>query len=257
MFFVMEDILAAFYTFLWPFTRISAALLAAPIFSARSVSVRIRMALGLALTLVVYPLYDWPVVDVLSASGIILLLQQVALGVLMGFIMQIAFAAISAAGNFVAVSMGLSFAMMVDPNNGQQSPILSQLFTIIASLLFLSVGAHLVLIEMLLDSFRIIGIEQMVVDAHLITDFLRWTSIIFAGGMMIALPAMMTLLVQNMAMGVVSRAAPSLNVFAVGFPASMLVGFIALVILVPSMAMGMQNIWLEGYSQIQIYLGVR
>ena len=75
--------------------------------------------------------------------------------------------------------------------------------------------------------------------------------------MMIALPAMMTLLVQNMAMGVVSRAAPSLNEFAVGFPASMLVGFIALVILVPSMAMGMQNIWLEGYSQIQIYLGVR
>jgi len=74
---------------------------------------------------------------------------------------------------------------------------------------------------------------------------------------MIALPAMMTLLVKNMAMGVISRAAPSLNVFAVGFPAAMLVGFVSLVILMPSMTTGMQGLWIEGYNQLQMYLGVR
>jgi flagellar biosynthetic protein FliR len=257
MFVVMDDILAFFYSFLWPFTRISAALLVAPVFSARSVSIRLRIVLAAALTFIVYPLYEWPVIDVLTGSGFVLFLQQIALGILMGFILQIAFAAISAAGDYIAVSMGLSFAMMADPNNGHQTPILSQLFVIIATLLFLTVGAHLVLIEMLLDSFRLIPVDEIAFNAELVADFLRWTSIIFTGGMMIALPAMMTLLVKNMAMGVVSRAAPSLNVFAVGFPAAMLVGFVSLVILMPSMTTGMQSLWVDGYSQIQMYLGVR
>jgi len=131
------------------------------------------------------------------------------------------------------------------------------LFVLIGTLLFLAVGAHLVLLEMLLDSFRLIPVDEVVLSQELLSNFMRWTSIIFTGGMMIALPAMMTLLVKNMAMGVISRAAPSLNVFAVGFPAAMLVGFVSLVILMPSMTTGMQGLWIEGYNQLQMYLGVR
>jgi len=257
VFVVMNDILNAFYSFLWPFTRISAALLVAPVFSARSVTVRIRLVIAAALTFIIFPLYDWPVIDVLSGMGFMLFLQQVGIGILMGFILQIAFAAISAAGDYIAVSMGLSFAMISDPNNGHQTPVLSQLFIIIGTLLFLSLGAHLVFIEVLLDSFRIISIQDQIIRPEIIHDLLQWSAIIFSGGMMIALPAMMTLLVKNIAMGVVSRAAPSLNVFVVGFPAAMLVGFISLVILMPSMTSGMQNLWVDGYNQIQMYLGVR
>lgn len=257
MFAVMSDILSAFYTLLWPFTRISAALLVAPIFSARSVSVRFRLSLALALTFVIYPLYDWPLIDVLSGAGLILMLQQIALGVLMGLILQIAFAAISAAGDFIAISMGLSFAMMADPNNGHQTPILSQLFVLLASLLFLTVGGHLVLIEMVLDSFRLMPITGVRFDLALINDFIQWSGIIFAGGMMIALPMMITLLVTNMAMGVVARAAPTLNIFAVGFPAAMLVGFVTLVILIPSLTGGMEQLWIDSYQQLQSYMGVR
>lgn len=256
MFAVMNDILGAFYTLLWPFTRISAALLVAPIFSARSVNLRFRLALVAALTFVVYPLYDWPIIDVLSGLGLVLLLQQIALGVLMGLILQISFGAISAAGDFIAISMGLSFAMMSDPNNGHQTPVLSQLLVILASLLFLTLGAHLVLIEMLLDSFRLMPIDGVRFDLAMVNDFIQWSGIIFAGGMMIALPVMITLLVTNMAMGVVARAAPTLNIFAVGFPAAMLVGFITLVILIPSMTSGMEQIWVESYQQLQTYMGV-
>jgi flagellar biosynthetic protein FliR len=256
MFAVMNDILGAFYTLLWPFTRISAALLVAPIFSARSVNLRFRLALVAALTFVVYPLYDWPIIDVLSGLGLVLLLQQIALGILMGLILQISFGAISAAGDFIAISMGLSFAVMSDPNNGHQTPVLSQLLVILASLLFLTLGAHLVLIEMLLDSFRLMPIDGVRFDQAMVNDFIQWSGIIFAGGMMIALPVMITLLVTNMAMGVVARAAPTLNIFAVGFPAAMLVGFITLVILIPSMTSGMEQIWVESYQQLQTYMGV-
>src|SRR6056300_1325260 len=175
MFVVMDDILAFFYSFLWPFTRISAALLVAPVFSARSVSVRLRITLAAALTFVVYPLYEWPVIDVLTGYGLVLFLQQVALGILMGFILQVAFAAISAAGDYIAVSMGLSFAMMADPNNGHQTPILSQLFVIIGTLLFLALGAHLVLIQMLLDGFKLVPIDTVIVDRDLIWNFLAWS----------------------------------------------------------------------------------
>jgi flagellar biosynthetic protein FliR len=256
MFAVMNDILGAFYTLLWPFTRISAALLVAPIFSARSVNLRFRLALVAALTFVVYPLYDWPIIDVLSGLGLVLLLQQIALGILMGLILQISFGAISAAGDFIAISMGLSFAVMSDPNNGHQTPVLSQLLVILASLMFLTLGAHLVLIEMLLDSFRLMPIDGVRFDQAMVNDFIQWSGIIFAGGMMIALPVMITLLVTNMAMGVVARAAPTLNIFAVGFPAAMLVGFITLVILIPSMTSGMEQIWVESYQQLQTYMGV-
>ena len=256
MFAVMNDILGAFYTLLWPFTRISAALLVAPIFSARSVNLRFRLALVAALTFVVYPLYDWPIIDVLSGLGLVLLLQQIALGILMGLILQISFGAISAAGDFIAISMGLSFAMMSDPNNGHQTPVLSQLLVILASLLFLTLGAHLVLIEMLLDSFRLMPIDGVRFDQAMVNDFIQWSGIIFAGGMMIALPVMITLLVTNMAMGVVARAAPTLNIFAVGFPAAMLVGFVTLVILIPSMTSGMEQSWVESYQQLQTYMGV-
>ncbi len=256
MFAVMNDILGAFYTLLWPFTRISAALLVAPIFSARSVNLRFRLALVAALTFVVYPLYDWPIIDVLSGLGLVLLLQQIALGILMGLILQISFGAISAAGDFIAISMGVSFSMMSDPNNGHQTPVLSQLLVLLASLLFLTLGAHLVLIEMLLDSFRLMPIDGVRFDLAMVNDFIQWSGIIFAGGMMIALPVMITLLVTNMAMGVVARAAPTLNIFAVGFPAAMLVGFVTLVILIPSMTSGMEQIWVESYQQLQTYMGV-
>lgn len=255
MFFVMQDILDLFYTFLWPFARISAAILASPILSARSVSIRIRITIAVALTAIVYPSYDWPILDPLSGNGILLLIEQILIGLFMGFILQVAFAAISAAGDFVAISMGLSFAMMADPTNGHQTPVLSQLFVIIATLIFFVTGAHLVLIELFLSSFMLVPIDQSIYNIDFLDAFIEWTSIIFIGGVMIALPLMLTLLIKNMAMGVVSRAAPSLNVFAVGFPAAILVGFITLVILMPAMSVGFENVWVDSFRFIRTFLG--
>ena len=134
MFAVWDDVLALIYTFLWPMTRISACLMAAPMFSAMSVNTTLRISLGLVLTIMIYPLYDWPVIDVLSGTGLLLLMEQVIIGVMMGLILQIVFTAVSAAGEFISLSMGLGFAMMVDPNSGVQTPVVSQFLVILAKL---------------------------------------------------------------------------------------------------------------------------
>ena len=256
MFAVWDDVLALFYTFLWPMTRISACLIAAPILSSTSVNTRLRVSLAMVLTILIYPLHDWPIVDVLSGAGLVLFLEQVVIGVMMGLILQIVFAAVSAAGEFVSLSMGLGFAMMADPNSGAQTPVISQFLVILATLVFVSIGGHLILIELLLDSFRLWPIGEPQLEMAMVWDLLQWSVLLFTGATMIALPAMVVLLLTNSAMGVVSRAAPSLNVFAVGFPLTLLMGIVVLIVLLPSFMGNVQSLWFEAFQQIRLLLGV-
>ena len=256
MFAVWDDVLALFYTFLWPMTRISACLIATPILSSMSVNTRLRVSLAMVLTILIYPLHDWPIVDVLSGAGLVLFLEQVVIGVMMGLILQIVFAAVSAAGEFISLSMGLGFAMMADPNSGAQTPVISQFLVILATLVFVSIGGHLILIELLLDSFRLWPIGEPQLEMAMVWDLLQWSVLLFTGATMIALPAMVVLLLTNSAMGVVSRAAPSLNVFAVGFPLTLLMGIVVLIVLLPSFMGNVQRLWFEAFQQIRLLLGV-
>ena len=256
MIILWDDIIDWFYTFLWPFSRISAVLLVAPIFSSTLVTVRTRISLALLLTFLIYPLYDWPIIDVTSGLGFVLFLQQVLIGVAIGIIMHFAFAAITSAGAFIATSMGLSMAVVADPVNGHQSPVLAQVLLVLATLVFLSIGGHLIIIEMMLDSFRLIPINEFYVNREMLWAILQWSSLIFSGGVMIALPAMVTMLLTNSAMGVISRAAPALNVFAVGFPASLFFGLVMIYLLIPFFGSGMENVWFRCFEYVRIFLGV-
>ncbi|MBT3507098.1 MAG: flagellar biosynthetic protein FliR [Methylococcales bacterium] len=256
MIILWDDIIDWFYTFLWPFSRISAVLLVAPIFSSTLVTVRTRISLALLLTFLIYPLYDWPIIDVTSGLGFVLFLQQVLIGVAIGLIMHFAFAAITSAGAFIATSMGLSMAVVADPVNGHQSPVLAQVLLVLATLVFLSIGGHLIIIEMMLDSFRLIPINEFYVNREMLWAILQWSSLIFSGAIMIALPAMVTMLLTNSAMGVISRAAPALNVFAVGFPASLFFGLVMIYLLIPFFGSGMENVWFRCFEYVRIFLGV-
>ena len=255
MYMVWDDIMAILYTFLWPMVRVSAMMLSAPVFSAMSVNVTARISIAAVLTILIYPLHDWPIIDVMSGFGLVMLAEQVMIGVMMGLILQIAFAAISAAGEFISLSMGLGFAMMADPNSGVQTPVVSQFLIILATLIFVSVGGHLILVELLLDSFRYWPIDEPLLTRDHLWSVLEWSVLLFAGAGMIALPAMMVLLLSNAAMGVVSRAAPSLNVFAVGFPLTLLLGIILLTILLPTFFSTVEGLWYEAFLQIRRLLG--
>ncbi|MCU7916894.1 MAG: flagellar biosynthetic protein FliR [Candidatus Thiodiazotropha sp. (ex Dulcina madagascariensis)] len=221
--------------YLWPMVRISAMLLAAPLFSSRQVPVRFRLFLMLLITLLVAPsLPTPPQAEVLSHTGFMIMLQQILIGVLMGFILQMVFGALIFGGQVIAYSMGLGFASMVDPTNGVQVPVIAQFYLIFATLLFLIFNGHLLAIELLADSFATMPVAVDGISRNGLLDIVAWGSRLFAGGLLIALPIIGAMLMVNMGMGVVMRAAPQLNIFSVGFPITMLLGFALIWVTLPS-----------------------
>lgn len=220
----------------WPFVRISAMLMVAPIYAASSFPVRIRVVLAVLITVAVYPIID-PVrgVDPVSLQGIAILAQQVIIGAAMGFFLQMAFQLLVIAGETIAMTMGLGFARMVDPQNGVQVPVVAQYLIIVATLLFLSMNGHLLLIQMVIQSFDILPISSAGMSRDGLWQVVSWGSQMFIGAVLVAIPATTALLMANIAMGIITRAAPQLNIFAVGFPLMLLLGYILLMLTLPSM----------------------
>ena len=222
--------------YFWPFLRIGAMLLVAPVFGARMVPKPVRIGLGLAITVVVAPLLPaMPVVDALSPEGVLIVVHQLLIGVAMGFALQLVFGALVTAGQTVAMSMGLGFAALVDPQNGIQVPVISQYYLISSTLLFLVLNGHLQLIQMVADSFHTLPIAATGLPRDALWDLVIWATQMFAGALMVALPAITAIMLVNLALGVMTRAAPQLNIFSVGFPITLLGGFAIIMLTLPSM----------------------
>lgn len=230
----LQDIFAVLESFLWPFLRLSAMLFAAPVLGARTVPVRIRIVLGVVLTILLQPVLPVSAeIDAISATGLITALQQIAIGVVMGLTLQIMFSAFVMAGMITATTMGLSFASTVDPQNGIQVPMIGQLYLIIGTLLFLGLDGHLLLIELVANSFIALPIGGTLFDADVFLGIGLFGTQMFLSAVMIALPATMGVLLVNLGLGVVTRAAPQLNIFSVGFPITILSGFVLILLSIP------------------------
>ena len=152
--------------------------------------------------------------------------QQLLIGVALGFALQIVFDALGLAGQLLANSMGLSFAMNVDPLRGSSTPALGQLYIILATLTFLALNGHAALIELLVAGLYAMPVGVTGLGPEGLWSLIIWGGQLFAGAIGVALPGVTALLIVNLAFGVVSRAAPSLNLFAVGFPVSLVVGLL-------------------------------
>ncbi len=237
--------------YFWPFVRISAMMVAAPVFGARTTPVRIRIILAVAISLAATPLLPpVPAVDPISFSAAGILAQQVLIGVAMGLIVQMVFQSLVVAGESIANSMGLGFARMVDPANGVQVPVISQFFIVMATLLFVILNGHLLLIQLVIHSFEIIPVSSSGLSLPGIRAVVEWAGHMFAGGLMVALPAVTALLVVNISMGVITRAAPQLNIFAVGFPMMILLGFIFISISLPSIFAQFTQLLMNSFEAI-------
>ncbi|MFZ2738514.1 MAG: flagellar biosynthetic protein FliR [Burkholderiaceae bacterium] len=250
-----NDIVDRFYGFLWPMLRISALLLSAPVFSLRALNLRLRILLALALTWMVYPLYTWPRLDPMSAAGLLEVFNQVAIGLLMGLSLQIITAAILLAGQSVSNAMGLSIASMMDPNLGNV-PVIAQFLLILSTLIFLGLGGHAMLLSLVVDSFTSLPIGQELLTAKSWAHFVSWSSMIFLGAVLLALPVMVTLLFINIGLGVATRAAPSLNIFQVGLPAMIVAGFGVLMLALPSIGARIEWLWLQGFLEVRAQIGL-
>lgn len=238
--------------FLWPFLRLGAAFAVAPVFSGRTVPVRVRVLLAAAVAAVVGPLGPPPPgIPLLSAEGFGLAVQEVAIGITMGFILQLVFAAMAFAGESVAMAMGLGFASMMDPQNGTQTTVVSSYYVIMATLLFLALNGHLMLVGLLSESFHILPPGGAGVGREAIWLVVTWAGHVFSGGLLVALPAVAAMLLVNLAFGVITRAAPQLNIFAVGFPITLLLGFLLLLFTVPTIAPRFESILDSGLDLIR------
>ena len=249
------DIVERFYTFLWPMLRISAMLLTAPIFSLDALTLPIRIMLALVLTFFIYPMVDWPVLDPISAIGFFEIVNQLFIGAMMGLMLQVAIGAIVLAGQTIAGSMGLSMASMYDPNVGNV-PVISQFLVILSTMIFLGFGGHVIMISMIMDSFTALPIGQSVLNQASFAKVVAWSSMMFLGAVLIALPVMISLLFINIGLGIITRAAPSLNIFSVGFPASIAAGFLILVISLESIIGRMRWLWTQAFLHARDLVGL-
>lgn len=213
--------------FIWPLMRISAMVVSMPLFSIQAVPARVRLILALVITLVIMPLLPpLPAVEMFSYTGFRMAITQTMIGLTSGFILQLVFSAVVFAGQAVALSMGLGFSTMVDPQSGQQVPVIAQVYTAITTLVFISLNGHLLMIHMLLDSFKTLPIGIDGIDKAGIWSIIVWSSRLFVGGLLLALPVMASLLLVNVIFGVAARAAPQLQIFSVGFPTTLMLGML-------------------------------
>jgi len=213
--------------YFWPLTRIAAFVMAAPIFGTRVITARVRLVLSVMITVLVAPLLPiLPPVTSLSLSVTIIIAQQVLIGITLAFIFQVVFQVFVLAGQYIAMKMGLGFAQMNDPANGVSVTIISQFYLLTTTLLFLSVNGHLAILQIIVDSFNIMPINESGLSA---SDFYQIANLggwMFASALTIALPVLTALLVVNIAFGIMSRSAPQINIFAVGFPVTLIFGLL-------------------------------
>lgn len=225
--FTEQELLTVLASVMWPFVRISSMFISIPVFSVRSLPAKIRVLASLLITAVVIPVLPAITpIDIFSYQGFLVTIHQLVIGISTGFILQMVFAVMLVGGQAIAYSMGLGFSSMVDPASGIQVPVVAQIFVVSSSLIFLSVNGHLLLIEMLVESFTTLPIGITGFGAHDIWSIVSWSSKIFVGGLLLALPVMMALLFINISFGVAARSAPQLQIFAIGIPITIMVGMV-------------------------------
>ena len=214
----------------WPTLRVGGFVLAAPVASEATIPNFIKIILSVSLAFLLSPMVKIPVaLSIFSGAGLFAAVQELLIGVAIGLVVQLAFEALTFAGQSVSLTMGLGFATLVDPQHGANTTVLGQMFMIFGVLTYLAVDGHLMLIGALAESFQTLPIGLPHIDKNFLLSVALWGAHVFESGLLIALPAVIALLIVNLALGVVTRAAPQLNLFGIGFTITLMCGFLVLI----------------------------
>lgn len=235
---------------LWPLTRILGVIATAPIFSHSAIPTRVKLGLGVMLTLIIVPtLPPLPQFEIFSFQGLFILIQQLIIGLAIGFSMRLVFSAVEMTGQLIGMSMGLGFASFYDPQTQGQSTAVNQFLVLLTMLIFLSMDGHLMMVIAMANSFVSMpisltgsGINPMKIA--------MWGETIFSSGLLLALPSVAALLMTNMALGILTRTAPQLNLFGIGFPVTLSMGFVVLALSLPAMLRPMERLIEQGIDQM-------
>ncbi|WMW82207.1 flagellar biosynthetic protein FliR [Undibacterium cyanobacteriorum] len=229
-----QELVGLVAAFLWPLTRILGFIVVAPPFGNNGVPPLVKIALGVMLSLIVAPTLQLPPqLDMVSLTGIMILLQQFVIGLAMGFMVRVIMAGVEMAGEVAGLTMGLGFATFFDPQTRGRSTAISQFLVIITTLIILSLNIHLAMFEALVMSFKTIPISTSLEMGFSPYTLAKWGEEIFKLGMVLSLPIVAALLIANIALGILTRAAPQLNLFGIGFPITITVGYVMLGLVLP------------------------
>ena len=241
----IEAMLAAYFL---PFVRILALVASAPVLGHRAIAARVKVGLAALVTLIVAPTLSAPAVPLASAAGLTLILEQVLVGLALGFTLRLITAAIELAGEIIGLQMGLSFAGFFDPaSSGAGTPVGAWL-SMFTTLMFLAMNGHLLVLYGVVESFNVFPLAP---DALVAADWRRLAALgteLFRIGLYVALPVIAAMLVCNLGLGVLARVAPQLNVLAVGFPISLLVGMVILVVALPFIGQYIEGTLARGFE---------
>lgn len=238
--------------FLWPFFRILALLITAPLLGESAIPGQVKLGFAAIVAITIAPaLGPMPDVPTGSFAGIWIAVQQVLIGLALGLTMRIVFAAVQTAGEFIGLQMGLSFASFFDPATGANTAVLARIMNVIAMLLFLALNGHLLMLGGFIRTFDILPIGHGALDPNGWGVLFEWSSQVMVSGMLLALPLIIVLLTINLALGILNRTAQQLSVFAVGFPISLMTGLLLLTIVLPQSAPFLSRLFIEGYSTME------
>ena len=245
--FTSAELNAWIATFFFPLARILALLAAAPPFNNAGLTTRVRLVLGLTIAVAIAPaLPPMPAIEPASGLGLLILAQQMIIGLAMGFALRLVFSAVDLAGMMISTQMGLGFATAYDPQTASQTPVVSELIGMLALLVFLSIDGHLMVLSTLVQSFTFLPVGLLAISEASWLNIANAGGIIFSAGVMLALPAVTALLITNVALGVLGRVAPQLNLIVIGFPVTILLGFIALYVGMSYLAAPLQQLFEHG-----------
>lgn len=220
--------------FWWPFLRIFGLFLADPFFSSKAIPVRVRIGFSIMLALLIAPgLVAVPAVSVVSPEGLLIALKELLVGLSIGFVVRLVFSAMEMAGHLSGLQMGLGFASFYDPQHSTNVPIVAQVLSLFMLLVFLAFNGHLIVLRALFESYAHLPISTALPGAGGLRLMADYGAVVFRAGVTLSLPVVAVLLVTNLAIGVMTRAAPQLNVFAIGFPITLGIGLGALYLLLP------------------------
>jgi len=240
--FTTAELEAFIATILWPAVRVLALFATAPVLSHRTIPRPAKVGLAFAIAFVLAPVLPAPpAVPLASGAALALLAQQVAIGATLGFAVRLALAAIEMAGEVIGLQMGLSFAGFFDLSNPQGANAAGSLLGLAATLLFLAIDGHLLVIGALAESFNAFPVGEFPRQVFATDEFAKLGSQVFSTALSLSLPMITVMLFANLALGVIARAAPQLNIFSFGFPFSILLGLIALFLTMPYLSDPLQR----------------
>lgn len=235
----------------WPFLRLLGLLLADPVLGNPAVPRPALVGFALLVSMLLAPVLPTPpAIEAASPQGLLIGAEQLLIGLAMGFVVRLALTAVETGGQIMGLQMGLGFAVFFDPQSAGQTAVMGQYLSVFASLVFLAMNGHAMVLSALAESFRSLPVSATPPGADGLRTLVLAGGTVFSAGLSIALPVVAALLIANVGLGVITRAAPQLNLFAVGFPVTLALGFLAVALVLPQLVPGIESVFESAFQDL-------